>query len=408
MSSGILKVDGGRTFGIPVLAGVIIASLLITSFLVYIFPVWIDFDTTGAFDAYAYVSYLNENPVDAREIQRFLWLYPPNVMPSWALNIYAVLLHLVLAVPVYIVACTLENKWNVKAALIAILSFESLLFIATASKEGLGLLGVFSAICFHLLINERRYKAAFFLAIYSVLLSELSRPKFGLIIAACLLLSLIPYSSLKWRRLFLFLIFIFASLVVWSILRGPFAESFAERYAVGRNFLEWFEVEMPSESGLKAEVRGFFSIIFAPEEPTLSFVLIAFALSVAKALVYLFALPIIALPTFPNLPAQTWALTWQLATTASVFLLFGGLVNVWRGRANKIHKMHAALLTFSVVLLYALALSTFIFHVRYRAPAIVSLLAVLIMIGAVRVRHVAFSVVFIFCFLIGNALGSLF
>ncbi len=408
MSSGILKVDGDRSFGIPVLAGIIVASLLITSFLVYIFPVWIDLDTTGAFDAYAYVSYLNENPVDAREIQRFLWLYPPNVMPSWALNIYAVILHLVLAIPVYIAACTLGNKWNVKAALIAILSFESLLFIATASKEGLGLLGVFSAICFHLSLDERRYKAAFFLAIYSVFLGELSRPKFGLIIAACLWLSLIPYASLKWRRMFLLLIVAFASLMVWSILRGPFAESFAERYAVGRNFLEWFEVEMPSESGLKAEVRGFFSIIFASEEPTLSFVLIAFALSVAKALVYLFALPIIALPTFPNLPAQTWALTWQLATTASVVLLAGGLVNVWRGRTSRIHKVHAALMTFSVVLLYALALSTFIFHVRYRAPAIVSMLSVLIMIGAVRVRHIAFSVIFIFCFLIGNALGSLF
>lgn len=384
------------TFGVWVAA--LVVTVIAISVSIYVVPVLLDSNTFEAFDSFAYVSYINEDPQAAREAQRFLNIYPANAMPNLALNLYGSMLHLVLLAPLLVACTALKNRERLISAVVALLTSESLLFLGTASKEGLAVVAVFGCICAHFFLDEERHWGFVLSSLYAIGIAEISRPKFGVIFLVCMIISLIPYLSAV-ARLRILTIFSVAVLVgVWVVLKGPLAEPFAERYETGKTFLEWFEREMPSESSMKGAVRGFFSLAFASDEPSVFFIAIVFLLSVLKAIIYLFAIPLISPPEFSALPAQTWALAWQISTSFSTVFVFAALLR-WK-RLCVIDRSQAALLIFGSLLLYAIALSTFIFHVRYRAPVMVSMISVFLMLGVIKKRVVLGSSVFLLLYMI--------
>lgn len=367
--------------------------------VVYAYPMVLESDVFEAFDSFSYVGYLNENPVDAREAQGFLWLYPHMVFSAPALHVYAAFLHFFLLVPVCLIAFSLSSRADVGRLLLGMCAAESVLFLGTASKEGLAIVAVFSCLCAHLLLRERRNLGAVALVFYACLVGEISRPKFGILIGAGFVVSLAPYMSVFGRQLLGASIVSSVCALAWYLLVGPGAEDFSERYEIGKAFLAWFEVELASTSPLKAAVRDFFTLAFSADEPSLWFLVLVFLLSIAKAIVYLLAVPLISPPIFTLLPAQEWAICWQVAVSMMTLMVVWGLYSVIV--SGDVDSCHSAMLIFSLVLVYFLALSTFIFHVRYRAPGMMGLIATLLCMRKISPISVVLSSAGLCVFMLG-------
>ena len=370
-----LTLGGGMSIGFrhDVYLFWLLALSLAYATIVYAYPMILDSDVFEAFDSFSYVGYLNENPAEARGAQRFLWLYPSMVFSPPVLHIYAAFLHFAFLLPIYFFSLQITDRTQLGRLLLGMCAAESVLFLGTASKEGFALVAVFGCLCAHLLIGDRKYTGALILLIYACCVGEISRPKFGILVSAGFVISLFPYISIAGRRLLFSAVLIAMASLAWYVLLGPGAEDFFDRYEAGQIFLAWFELELASTSPLKGAVREFFTLAFSADEPSLWFLVVVFLLSIIKAFVYLVAVPLISQPLFVLLPAQEWAICWQLAASLVTFMvLWGAYSTVVVG---VVKKHHAAMLIFSFVLIYFLALSTFIFHVRYRAPGMVGLLA---------------------------------
>ena len=72
------------------------------------------------------------------------------------------------------------------------------------------------------------------------------------------------------------------------------------------------------------------------------------------------------------MPALTWALTWQIAASLSSFSILVGFIKLIH--TDYLSTDNWCRLWFGLSLMFLIALSTPIFHVRYRAPAVVALL----------------------------------
>ena len=117
--------------------------------------------------------------------------------------------------------------------------------------------------------------------------------------------------------------------------------------------------------------------------------LVGFA-AAGKAIVYVLAIPLIAPTNFTNMPAQTWALTWQVAVSMSSVAMVAGLYQLRNYRLDKETKCR---LWFGLALMFIIALSTAFFHVRYRAPAVIILLATIwLVVPAYRRRLVRMTI----------------
>jgi hypothetical protein len=350
-------------------------GLLILSFSycigVYVLPTLSHQDIENSYDAFSYAAGLSSDPIAAREFQPFLSAYPGGWNAALT-PFFALTLHFLLLAPPVIAFKKLFNRPHLAALFAAFAIPESAMFLGSISKEGLGVVAVASAIAAQAMIIRGRGIEGLVMAIYAVGIAEFSRPLYGVPFGAALLIGFLPACKPVVRRRIYFCAALLFAFLIWALLSGPLAAPFNEKYAAAKVFLDWFEEEMQSDSMIKAAVRKFFTLAFSSDEPTLRLILLALVSAVGKAIVYILAIPLIAPANFTTMPAQTWALTWQVACSLSSLAMIGGL---WRLRRIPLDVESKCRLVFGLMLLLVISLSTAIFHVRYRAPAVVVILA---------------------------------
>jgi hypothetical protein len=337
---------------------------------VYVVPSLSGQDFDGSFDAFSYALIMTDDPFFARQAQPFLRLYPE--WPGTSLFIYAVLLHGFLLIPPLISLRSSLGSKGVSIILAAIAIPESAIFLGAISKEGLGIVAVVAALAGQTLLVRGQAVRGLAMSSYAVAIAELSRPFYGIPFGVALAISFLPALRSSTRLLMCFFALIAVIVGVWEILFGSFADEFTEKYQSAKQFLDWFEVEMGSDSPFKAAVRKFFSLAFVSDSPSPMVLLFVLLAAIGKTFVYLLAIPLIAPAEYSQMPAQAWALTWQVATSLSTITIVVGL---FRLRSFTLNKENKCRLWFGIALLTIISISTAIFHVRYRAPAIVALLA---------------------------------
>lgn len=358
----------------PISIGAYGVVLLLYVTLVYVAPWQVDQEIFGSFDSHGYAFRLLTDADQVREDQPFLRIYYSGLPSPAIAHYFAAALHTLLISPLFF--CVRSSKYDdLRRALFAVVLFpEVLIFLATVSKEGLAVIGALSvalSICFY---SDNRKLAGILLLLYGGFLFEISRPGFSLIPGVAFMAAVVlPVSGANNRirnvGLFLLISVIFATAVIY----GPGANIVIEIYERGRDYLLWFEENMGSESFLKSAARNFFAMPFASNTPGFATALFVVIASVLKAFVYAFALPVLSLPRFENPVAQVWAMVWQIS--ASISSLFLGLIFFF-GAKSRLNRGLAWCRgsSFGVYFMYLIAASTFIFHVRYRAPAISVLL----------------------------------
>lgn len=340
------------------------------SILVYVIPTLSGQEVIGSYDAYTYAANLSQDAAAARELQPFLAAYPAFLSRA-SLPLYALALHwLLMAIPLMAIRKSLGAQGLV--ATIAALSIpESAMFLGSVSKEGLGIVAVVAAIAgLSLYLNDRKKHGALMCA-YAVGIAEFSRPFYGIPFGAALLVGFLPSFSIRARHITYLTLAVGLVLGIWAVLSGPFSSEFKEQYQNAKQFLDWFEEEMGSDSPVKSAARGFFALAFSGEEPSLSLLILIALAAIGKALVYVIAIPLVAPATFTDMPAQTWALTWQVATSASSIVM---MIAIFKLRSKQLSVGDRCRLCFGATLMFMISVSTAIFHVRYRAPAVVVIL----------------------------------
>lgn len=352
---------------------------------VYLLPLTIDNNLDNSFDAFSYAYAIYDDNLMARESQRFLSLYPQLSVES--VFLYAPLLNISFLIPSLIVMRINATREEFLIFIACLTLPESLIFLGGVSKEGLGIAAATSVISgLTLLAQGKKRVTGFFMCILGVSIAELSRPFFGLVFGFAVLLAALPLLSVFSRKLVYFFCFVFTALILWAILLGPYSDDFSTLYHSAREFVQWFESEMGSESYIKSAVRQFFSAAFSSDDPTLATILLIFLAGFIKSIVYLLAIPLISPPNFTTIPAQIWAATWQVAVSlSSIFIGVG----IWRLRRKLTLSLEdKCRLTFSLSLIFLIAISTAIFHVRYRAPGVIVLLLALWMAMPMRKIHI--------------------
>lgn len=327
-------------------------------------------DIVGAFDAFTYAAHLTDDAALARQLQPFLAAYPASLHRA-ALPIYALCLHSVLlAAPLLGIKKALGRKGLI--ATVAALSIpESAMFLGSISKEGLGIVAVVAAISGQALYLNGKKTHGTLMCIYAIAVAEFSRPLYGFPFAAALLVGFLPILSVRQRYTIYVALCTAAVVGGWAILAGPFAAEFTEKYQTAKQFLDWFEREMGSDSLVKSSVRGFFALAFNGEEPSLSLLILITFAAIGKAIVYAIAIPLIAPAAFNEMPAQTWALTWQVAASATSIAIIASFFKI---RSKHLSIDDQCRFYLGIALLFIISISTAFFHVRYRAPAVVVIL----------------------------------
>lgn len=337
---------------------------------VYIVPQLSGQSIDGAYDAFSYAASMTEDPALARDLQPFLHLYP-----SWsrtALFFYALLLHALLLVPSLIVLRRFWGRGGLAIVLAAIAVPESAMYLGSVSKEGLGIVAIVAALAGQSLVVRGNAWRGALMCVYAVAIAEVSRPLYGFPFGAALLIGFLPALRPVARRLtyaFLAVGFVFGT---WVILYGPFASEFTDIYQSAKQFLDWFEKEMGSDSPVKSATRQFFASAFGGDRPSPAVLVLICLAAIGKAIVYVLAIPLIAPANFTDMPAQAWALTWQVAASMSSVAMVTGLFML---RKHELDTESKCRLWFGLALMLVISISTAIFHVRYRAPAVVVLLA---------------------------------
>lgn len=337
---------------------------------VYIIPQLSSQSIDASYDAFSYAAGMTEDPALARDLQPFLYLYP-----SWSrtsLFFYALLLHALLLLPSLIVLRRFWGRGGLAIVLAAMAVPESALYLGSVSKEGLGIVAIVAALAGQSLVVRGNAWRGALMCVYAVAIAEVSRPLYGFPFGAALLIGFLPALRPVARRVtyaFLAVSLVFGT---WVILYGPFASEFTDIYQSAKQFLDWFEKEMGSDSQVKSATRQFFALAFGDDRPSLGVLMLICLAAIGKAIVYVLAIPLIAPANFTDMPAQTWALTWQVAASVSSVAMVTGLFKL---RKHELDTESKCRLWFGLALMLVISISTAIFHVRYRAPAVVILLA---------------------------------
>ncbi|MBC7700863.1 hypothetical protein [Aquabacterium sp.] len=354
---------------VTVTISTLVAMIFLYAFFVYVIPTLSGQSIVGSYDAFTYAFNMEEDREMARELQPFLGAYPGGLSKS-VLPIYAMVLHLALmALPLQLIRKS-EGRNTLLALLGALMIPESAIFLGAVSKEGLAIVAVVAALAGQAAFFDGRTKSAFLLSVYAIALAQYSRPGFGFPFGVAVLAAYFPCLRMKTRYQIVVTAVVALFFVVWSILAGPFEERFTEAYQIAQTFLVWFEENMGSESPIKSAVRYFFSLAFGSDSPTLLTLALIAVMAVLKAVVYFFAIPLVSLADFTDMPAQTWALTWQFACSMSTFVMVVGVYRVYRSKLE-LTLRDKSRLWFGFSLIFLISISTAIFHVRYRAPAVV-------------------------------------
>lgn len=350
----------------------IVMIFLFSSILVYFIPYRSGQPIDGAFDAYSYAFFVNLDKAFATSFQRFLGLYPESLAPYLQFP-YAVFLHTFIIAPIFLIMSGTSHKLLMSVCGIALLIPESTIFMGCPSKEALGICAVISLVAFHLQFTGRFNWTSVFLISYSLIIAELSRPGFSIVFLAAIVFSLLPYLSSRGKiNLSISIIIVFAFVLV--LILGPYYDNFTRAYQDARSFLIFFESDLGSESRFKAVIRGVFLIAFSDDKPGLAFIFIAILFAIAKSIIYLCAIPLVSLPDKLSMPFYTWALSWQVASSISSVYCIWMFFVVYREKIILSQRAKGILLL-AISLLFLISVSTAIFHVRYRAPAIVAFVA---------------------------------
>lgn len=363
----------GRYFSSPFLMLGLIFIVIIYSLLVYVVPTLSNQSYIGSFDAYTYAMIVADDSENAKNLQPFLGAYPAKLSIA-LLPLFAVVLHTALLVfPLLALSAKLDRR-QMLIIFSALAVPESALFLGAVSKEGMAITAVIAVLAGQVYFFSSRPKIGFLLTAYAIAIAEYSRPGFGYPFIVAVLGSYFPCLKQRTRRLIVFLVIVIAAICAWLILVGPLKDQATETYTEAKIFLEWFEDNLGSNSPIKTAIRSFFALIFSNDEPSLLFLGMAIIMAALKAVVYLLSIPLISPPSGAStMPVFTWQITYQVATTISTLSMVYGL--------NKLRKTSTPLLTldrcrlwFGFLLLFLISISTAIFHVRYRAPAVVAIL----------------------------------
>lgn len=348
-------------------------TVLLYSLLVYVVPTLSGQDIAESFDAFSYAEWLQEDPKFIKERQPFLTAYPASLAAA-SLPIYAVILHFSLLAAPLLILCKRLKRHELFIFFATLSIPESAIFLSAVSKEGLSIVAVIAAFAGQKLFFEKKMAQSILLTAYGIAIAAFSRPGFGYLFLVAVLAGYYPILTKRDKAAIQWLASFSVVMLIWIILYGPLKEQASEAYTAGKEFVEWFEINMSNDdSAFKSSVRGIFALVFLYDQPSLLFLLIAAISGFMKAVVYFFAIPAIAFPSFTKMPSLTWALTWQFAVSTSSFLM---IYNTWMIFKIRQHLTieDRCRLWFGYVFFFLLAISTFIFHVRYRAPAVVAIL----------------------------------
>ncbi len=362
-----------RYLSVPIAFAALSFVILIYSVLVYVIPTLSGQDTTGAFDAFNYSRFLAVYPQYIVERQPFLAAYPSGLSPI-LLPIYATGLHLaLLSLPLYLLNTLIGSK-NILIIFAALAIPESALFLGAVSKEGLSIVAVIGVFTGYFYYFSKRARSAFMLWTYAIIIADYSRPGLGLLYGLAIFSGLYPSFDKENKRRILLLTGLLVIVCIWIILYGPMKEQAIEAYVTGKEFLIWFEENMGNQdSKIKSGIRSLFSLVFFYDTPTLAFIILATICGFLKAAIYFIALPVISLPAVSAMPSMTWALTWQFAVSGSSLVMIYNTYYIFKQR-KFLTVIQRCLLQFSFTLFLIFSASTFIFHVRYRAPGVVAIL----------------------------------
>ena len=349
-----------------------VTFILISSILVYFIPYTSGQPINGAFDSFSYAYLVNLDKEFAINFQRFLMLYPQGLEAS-AQFPYAALLHVAVAAPIVVYMAKTQHSHLMSICALALLIPESTIFLACPSKEALGICAVLALIAFHLRFSGKWDLPSFVIVLYAMIIAEVSRPNFSIVFVVAFIFSLLPYFSARVRiNLLLSSAILFVFILI--LLLGPYYTSFTQTYQEARSFLLFFEADLGSQSRFKSVIRGVFVVAFESDKPSLIFVFIAMFFAFIKAIIYFFAIPLVSLPEKLSMPFFTWALSWQIASTITSIYCAIMLFRTYYVGGFSSQRARAVLLL-AISLLFLIAISTAIFHVRYRAPAMVAFVA---------------------------------
>lgn len=374
-----------------------VVAILLYVAVIYVFPWKLDPEIFGAFDSHSYAFRLLNDLDQARIDQPFLNFYYAGFSSSEYFHYFAAALHSVLLLPLFL--CVRGDSFSaIRRAIYCVVLFpEFIIFFSTVSKEGLAIIGSLAFSLSVVMFSAERLVRGVGLFLYGVGLFEASRPGFSIIPVGAMVMALIlPICGVSrpFRNALIFLLF---GVLLGSVaIYGPSAELVADLYERGRDYLIWFEDNMGSDSIIKSLARTTFSLPFSTERPgVVTSVIVVFA-SVLKSVFYGFALPILSLPRFDNPVPQVWAISWQIAATVTSLILLASFVFFRKHSVDTTPWRVGA--SFGVYFIYIVAASTFIFHVRYRAPAVAALLFFVFIYRPVRYELLfVLNVIVLFC-----------
>jgi len=352
--------------------GAIFILLLLYSYFVYILPVQIGSDLTGAFDAYSYANALQYTDDYVLDTQRFLFLYPQKIVAYINPHLIAIIIHGLAILPSYIWLKRHGEEKILRILLFASAFPESLLFLSSVNKEGIGICVLWSSIVAICAYRNKRFDFFLYFAL-SIILAEISRPMYGIAVGCILFAAIIPQIRSGLRHALLMLMMIGACLLFWAITFGPLNPILSEKFNAARAFVEWYNYIMPSPgSGIKAHILNLLYDKIISSEFSPSLILLAIIFIIFKALVYAFAIP----TTFPygaSLASQTWTITLMISMTLTTLLLISAWIS---GRKQKVvgDVRYESIKLFSILFMLLIACSTIVFHFRYRVPAELSLI----------------------------------
>jgi len=332
---------------------------------VYWLPRVAPVSSDGAFDAFGYAEAVVHGDWTILETQPFL--NPYFFVREWiAPEFFAPLLHFALMLPALLLLVRYGREFVVPV--IAALAFpEFLLFLGGTSKEGLAIAGMVWVILAFAIYRTGIRTGALTSFLVAGFIFELSRPFFWVLPLGALIVAFFLIASKKTKLLIIAMCIMAAPLAYLSGDFSSIASAVTEQIDAGIEFLTWFEANMSSDSAIKDYVRKALSLGLVESDWKIAF--FATFLILAKAALYTFAIPLISPQPYEYSMAFAWAFLWQIAVSlTSLFVLYFCVKHLPR-KLREGTKEERLMILFALFFAMAIAASTLIFHVRYRAPA---------------------------------------
>lgn len=363
--------------------------LLLEAVLVYWLP-RTSLSIEGAFDAYDYAALVASDDTAILESQPFLAIYF-SVRKWLTPEMFAPFLHLSLILPALFLLTKNPCGRELIIPVTTALAFpEFLLFLGSVSKEGLAIAGMVWCIVAFAMHRTGKPIAMLFALGVAILIFEYSRPYFPIVPAGALLIAIFLNVRTQIKLLLITSAIIVSSIIYFTLgdVFGATVVDINEKINANVQFLTWFETNMESDSAIKNYVRKLLSITLFQDEPHWSIFFLGPFFLLLKATVYTFAIPLISPPAFKYSAAYIWALLWQVAASAtSLFVLYFVVKHLPRALRQG-SQNDRLLILFAVSFAIAIAASTLIFHVRYRAPAEFLLLVLALQAIRHRISHI--------------------